>query len=577
MARNVAWGIDIGDSAVKAVRLKRAGDTVVVQDYRTVPCEGRPEEAQTSDKEYRVRNALETLQQDLKLKGGQVVVSMSGRDVFPRFIPLPPVEKKRIPEIVTYEARTQMPFPIEEVIWDYHPLGEAAPGEEIEVGIFAIKKATVYGFLTNLRLAHLVPDVVNVAPLALYNFLTYDRDIEVGTVVIDIGSGTTDLVIVDRERFWIRNVSISSNDITRTLQEKYQISFEEAESLKRKAADSRQAEKLFGTMRPILEDLIGEIQRSIGYYKAQTRNVRIEQVLLLGNAFKLKGLLDHFRTNLDYEVVLLEELQRLRVGSGGDSAKFEAELPNYAVSLGLALQGLGLGAVDIDMMPRDMVRERMLRRKVPFAAAGVGLLALPLLFGFQSVDNELTRVQADVQSLEPRIRSEEQKLGQIKKLRGYEPKAAPVLKEHFPRWAKRSQWVLLYDSINQALRRFETNGIQRGTFVLRAIEEAGDEEDRARPGSRARVGQRPEEVAQQPEGLRVRLVFESEVEAERSEINRLLRLLREDPRLSEASLLRSRQLTESEKGTGASDIWPGRLTYSVEVLVTFDSAASSEG
>jgi len=466
LARNVAWGIDIGESAVKAVKVRRVGDSAVIQDYRTVPCETRPEEAQGSDKEYRVRNALSTLQREVKLKGAEIAVSMPGRDVFPRFISLPPVEKKRIPELVRYEARTQMPFPIEEVIWDYQPLcEEVVPGEEVEVALFAIKRASVYSFLTNLRLGGLLPDIVEISPLALYNFLMYDRSIETGTVVIDIGAGNTDLVILDGEKFWTRNVSISGNDITRALQEKYQISFEEAENLKRKAATSKQAEKLFGVMRPILDDLVGEIQRSIGYYKAQSRNVRIDQVVLLGNAFKLKGLIDYFRKNLDYDVSLLDSLRRVKLGTEGDTNKFEAELPNYGAAIGLALQALGLTRVGIDLMPRDVVRSRILRRKIPWAAAAVALLAVPIALGFANVRNSVKHVDEQLPGIEREISEYERLKGEIEALENPEPMLGQ-LKELATIGTKRQQWVDVFDSLNAAL-----NDIKRERFLVRHIRE----------------------------------------------------------------------------------------------------------
>ena len=466
MARNVAWGIDIGESAVKAVKVRKVGDSAVIQDYRTVPCEARPEQAQGGDKEYRVRNALATLQREVKLKGAEIAVSMPGRDVFPRFISLPPVERKRIPELVRYEARTQMPFPIEEVIWDYQPLSdEVVPGEEVEVALFAIKRATVYNFLTNLRLAGLLPDTVEITPLALYNFLVYDRSIETGTVVIDIGAGNTDLVILDGEKFWTRNVSISGNDITRALQEKYQISFEEAENLKRKAATSKQAEKLFGVMRPILDDLVGEVQRSIGYYKAQSRNVRIEQVVLLGNAFKLKGLIDYFRKNLDYEVSLLDSLRRVKLGTEGDTTKFEAELPNYGAAIGLALQALGLTRVNIDLMPPDVVRARILRRKIPWAAAAVALLTIPIALGFASARRVEKKVIDELPGVESEIARLEKKKAEIDKIENNDL-VLSQLKELGAIGTRRRQWVKVFDSLNAGF-----NGIQRDRFLVRHIRE----------------------------------------------------------------------------------------------------------
>ena len=530
MARTVAWGIDIGESAIKAVKLRKTGDSVVIQDYRTVPCESRPDDAQGSDKDFRIRNALATLQREVKLAGATIAVSMPGRDVFPRFITLPPVDKKRIPELVRYEARTQMPFPIDEVIWDYQPLvDEVVPGEEVEVALFAIKRASVYGFLTNLRLSGLTPDVVEITPLALYNLIMYDRPVDTGTVLIDIGAGNTDLVILDGEKFWTRNVSISGNDITRSLQEKYQISFEEAENLKRKAATSAQAEKIFGVMRPILDDLIGEIQRSIGYYKAQSRNVRIEHVILLGNVFKLKGMLDYFRKNLDYEVSLLDSLRRVKLGAESDQRKFEAELPNYGVSIGLALQALGLGRVDIDLMPRELVTQRLLRRKIPWAAAALALLAIPIGFGFMrarkmtaAVDEKLPPIQTEIRRLEGNKRT----LDELKNNSVCEEQ----LKGFVEVGRKRDLWVKVFDRLNKAFSQLD-----RDRFLVLAVREP--KEDRRARAARPAItqemmaegavpmmpgtGEEPVAEVKKAAALVVELQFEKQGQPEGWEVNYL--------------------------------------------------------
>jgi type IV pilus assembly protein PilM len=377
-----------------------------------------------------------------------------------------------------------MPFPIDEVIWDYQPLAdEVVPGEEVEVALFAIKRATVYGFLTNLRLAGLEPDVVEISPLALYNFLVFDRAVETGTVIIDIGAGNTDLVIMDGEKFWTRNVSISGNDITRALQEKYQISFEEAENLKRKAATSRQAERLFGVMRPILDDLIGEIQRSIGYYKAQSRNVRIEQIILLGNVFKLKGLIGYFRKNLDYDVALLDSLRRVKLGAESDTRKFEAELPNYGAAIGLALQAMGLGRVDIDLMPRDVVRQRLLKRKIPWAAAAVGLLAVPIALGFGRVGRTHSEATGALPAIQREIDSLTRKRGELDELSRNDTVEGQLTDFAKP-GDQRTLWIEAFDKLNKA---FDT--LDRDEFLVLAVRQiVPGERRRGRPGREPDIG-----------------------------------------------------------------------------------------
>ncbi len=532
MAHKSAWGIDIGESAIKAVKVRRSGDSVVIEDFHTVACEARADAAQAGDRDFRVRSALSELQYQADLSGGAVAVSLAGRDVFPRFIPLPPVEKKRIPEIVRYEARTQMPFPIDEVVWDYQPVsGMDVPGEEVEVAFFAVKKATVYSFLTNLRLARVVPSLVEITPLALYNFLMHDRSFDTGTVAIDVGAANTDLVIIDGERFWTRSVAISGNDITRALQEKYQISFEEAENLKRKAASSTQAEKIFGAMKPIVDDLIGEIQRSIGFYKAQqSRTARIERVVLLGNAFKLPQLVEYFRKGLDYEVSVLDRLSKVRVGSGLDAEKFETELPSYAVALGLAIQGVGLARVNIDLMPRELVRERLLRRKVPYVAATLFLLALPLGVGYHSASTEVARCEAEKPDIE-------REAAAYRKLLKDETDAA-ALGELVPKLAGvgevgkgRDAWSLFFDDLNKAV-----NQLEREPFRLNAIREVSPAEVAGLMGETlGRVGA-PKLEDIRAQGLKIEVKFEKDTKFTDEDVSLLLRLLRaQKPRVADVT------------------------------------------
>jgi len=553
MARKLAWGIDVGESAIKAVLMRRVGDDAVVVDYRTVPCEAPSGEAGVGDHDFRVRGALATLLSEIRLKGATVAVSMPGHDVFPRFIPLPPVDPKRVPEVVRYEARTQMPFPIEEVVWDYQPVtGMDIPGEEIEVALFAIKKATVYAFLTNLRLAGLVPDLVEISPLALYNFIYYDRQPQTGTVVIDVGAANTDLVVIDGERFWTRNVSISGHDITRGLQEKYQISFEEAEALKLKASGSRQAAKLFGAMRPTVDDLLGEIQRSIGYYKAQNRNVRIEDILLLGNSFKLKGLVDYFRENLDYKVSVLSDLNRLQMSSASDLERFEAELPNYGIALGLGLQALGLGRIEIDMRPAELVRDRMLKAKLPFAAAAAVLLAIPPALGFRSAGAKVARYEAQSGPLKVEIGRYNKTLAEIKKARDLGPLAQRL--EEVERVGEgRLDWLLFLDGLNKAL-----NELPREKFLLASVTDVTERPAQSGPmppaALRARL--RKEQKAEGPKPLKVEVKFWKATNFSPGDVTQLKALLAKQPNF---------RTVEGQKEERAADVfgsgrWGGAVT-----------------
>ena len=95
-----------------------------------------------------IQEALKQFLSRNSVRGDKIVISVSGQAGLARFIKLPPVESKKIPDIVKYEARQQIPFPLEDVVWDYQQMvgGSADEGFalETEVGLFAMKRDQVY-------------------------------------------------------------------------------------------------------------------------------------------------------------------------------------------------------------------------------------------------------------------------------------------------------------------------------------------------------------------------------------------------------------------------------------------------
>lgn len=348
---------------------------------------------ETGDKDYHLRAAVSALAERNRFGNTPVVVSIP-EPAFSRFIPLPPVDKKRIPEVVRYEARQQIPFPIEEVVWDYQPVREPTElGEETEVAIFSLRSQFVYALLANLTLCRVRPTAVLPVPLALYNYLTFDRDIAKGTIAIDLGAGSTDILICDPENFRVRNITVSGNGITRALAERLKIDPAEAEQLKRGCTDVVQAQRLFKMIQPTLNDLVGQVQRTIGFFKSQIHNVRIDQALLLGNTFRMPGVSEYFVNQLGCDLMPATALERVTLASGVDSAALKDMLPSLAVAMGLALEGVGQGQVQVNLMPRELLFRQQLAGKRPFAAAAVACLALMLGTNLLSLHGEKSRME----------------------------------------------------------------------------------------------------------------------------------------------------------------------------------------
>ena len=111
-------------------------------------------------------STIREIMREHNIKPAPVLLTISGQTVFPRYVKLPPVARDKIMSIISYEAEQNVPFPIEEVVWDYQ-LIDGDEGGELNVMLVAVKKEHVIGLTDCVVAAELDPEIVDVAPMAL--------------------------------------------------------------------------------------------------------------------------------------------------------------------------------------------------------------------------------------------------------------------------------------------------------------------------------------------------------------------------------------------------------------------------
>ena len=411
------WGIDIGQCAIKALRCVASEDEpskIVAEafDYIEYPKilsqpEAEPEEI--------VRDALKVFLSRNDVRGTKIAVSVSGQSGLARFIKLPPVEVKKIPDIVRYEANQQIPFDLEDVIWDFQRMFGGMEEEgfalDAEIGLFAMKRDQVFQEIVPYQEAGIDIDIVQLTPLAIYNFIAFDQiDPEVwssgydtddppeSVIVLSIGTESTDLVITNGFRVWQRNVPLGGSHFTKALVKELQLTYAKAEHLKRNATKADDPKAIYQAMRPIFKDLLTEIQRSIGYFQSLDKEAKISRVLGIGNSFKLPGLERYLKKNLGYEVEHLNQIRSLTSSAVTQSPAFEDHLSAFAVPYGLAIQGLSKSAISTNLVPQELVWERIIDQKKPWAVATATLLGLACLINFMVLWWSWSQVQIDSDS-----------------------------------------------------------------------------------------------------------------------------------------------------------------------------------
>lgn len=396
-APNAVWGIEVGQCALKAVKLRPAeGGKVELLAFDLIE---HPKILSQPDAEpdELINAALEKFVSRNDWQGDSFVIGVPGQQTFARFCKLPPVESKKIPEIVRFEASQQIPFEMSDVVWDYQVF-QAEDAPDVEVGIFAMRKDLIRKHLEYFSKVGIVPRVIQTIPSALYNFCRFELGEEIkqgeATIIVDVGAQHTDLIIVEPNSAWSRNIPLGGNNFTEALVKSFKLSFAKAENLKRAAATHKSARLIFQSMRPIFSDLVAEIQRSIGFYSSTHRDVELKYVLACGNAFHLPGLQKYLENNLTIPggVRRLEKLNSLLTSATTNAPQFTDNILGFGPAYGLALQGLDLGPITASLLPPELARIQLWKRKRLYFAAAAACLALAAAFPWM-------RQTMDVQAL----------------------------------------------------------------------------------------------------------------------------------------------------------------------------------
>lgn len=423
---NACWGIEIGAGAIKALKLERDGDDLKAADFIVLPHK-RVLSTPDIDPAEVTRLTMGALMAQYRdeLKGASIAVSVPGHAAFARFAKLPPVEPKEVPKIVKFEAQQQIPFPMEEVEWDFQTFkSEESP--DVEVGIFAITKERVNQQIALYEDVGLAPTVITLSPVSAYNAIAYDLSFTEqtpGTILLDIGTTSSDLIVAEAGRVWIRTFPLGGHNFTEALASTFKLTYSKAERLKRDADSSKYRKHIFQAIKPVLADLVQDVQRSISYYEDTHPDAKLERLIGIGSTFRLPGLRKLLSQQLKLDVHRLERFKRINV-EGAAAADFEAVTLNMATAYGLALQGLGLQTIEANLMPTSVIRKEVWRRKTPWfvTAAALGLAAggVTFLRPFLDAtalrqaknDPDITRPVNEARNLGNRLKSEWQQVSQ---------------------------------------------------------------------------------------------------------------------------------------------------------------------
>src|SRR6266705_1232775 len=335
-------GLDIGSSGVKAVELRRKGDDYELLNVdlenlgQDVVVDGDIMDATA------VKDAIDSIFRRNKIKTRDVATSVSGHSVIVKRITVSAASEAELHNAVEYEAPQHITFDIADVYHDYHVLGPGPTGG-YDVMLVVVKQDKVLRYRNAITTAQMNPAVVDIDAFALQNAYeaNYEPSADQMTALLNIGASIMNIHIVRGSvPLFTRDVPVGGNQYTDTLQKELDLSFEDAEKLKRgDSLPSVTDEQKQQILRSVSDILTLEIQKTFDFFRATASGENIQRIVVAGGTARVPGLVDLLREEFAMPVEELNPFRKVLIDPGKHSDDQIREMaPRLVIAVGLALR-----------------------------------------------------------------------------------------------------------------------------------------------------------------------------------------------------------------------------------------------
>ncbi len=343
---------------------------------------------------------LKTLVEENDFTAKDVNISVSGQSAFVRSVKLPIVgdDLSQIKQMVEYEAQQTVPFPIEEVVWDYQLIKGEEEDSETEV-VFVVVKNDIIEQITNaIESVGKSVKAIEVSPTASYNAARANGiGEEECSLILNIGGKCSTLVFIDGNRFYVRSIPIAGNTITHQISKEFGISFNDAEEMKRRHGfvalggayeepDSEVAATVSKIVRNVMTRLHGEINRSVNVYRSQQKGKKPQKLFLSGGSSVMAFTPRFFSDKLRIPVEYFNPFQVVSLSEDIDKEYLAEVAHMFSEMIGLGLRVMTVCPVEISLVPEDVKKAQDLKKKTPFFYASAASLLLCLGIVYWGVD-----------------------------------------------------------------------------------------------------------------------------------------------------------------------------------------------
>ena len=334
-------GLDIGSSSIKACELKAGRQGYELVSFGMEPlAQDTVVDGAIMDAPL-VASGIANIFDKQSVKTRNVATSVSGHSVIVKRVPLPLMTEDELYDRIQTEAQQHIPFDIADVNLSYQHLDSV--DQQMDVLLVAVKKDKILNHTNVLAQAGKTPTVVDIDAFALQNCFEYNYDPDPSQTValLNVGASVMNINIVRGGiPLFTRDVSVGGNQYTDALQKEMDLSFDDAERLKKGDSVAGVTEEHRGTiLRSVSDILILEIQKTFDFFRATASGENIQRIYVAGGTARVPGLVELLKEEFAVPVEEMYPFRKVVINPARHNEDEIREMaPRLAIAVGLALR-----------------------------------------------------------------------------------------------------------------------------------------------------------------------------------------------------------------------------------------------
>ena len=332
-------GIDIGTSSIKMVELLHDGNNIKLNNYAQFFAKGdyiSTHSGSFNILDSQIANVLQGMYSGAGFVAKRATMALPVFSSFATLIDLPSMGDDELQDAVQYEVRKYIPVPIGEVQFDWMKVDSISNPQKFKVLTVAVPNEIVNRYNKLSKMINIELTTMELETFSNARALIPANNQDV-LAVLDIGSGTTTISVVDRSIVVMHhNIGYGGASATRTIARGMSIDMERAEELKKKDGMKSSDSNALELIRTSLDKILTESQQVLDNY-VQEGGQRASKLILSGGTALMPGLVEYAKEVLRIDVEIGNPFRAVEIPSSLKNM-LGVNSPDFSVAVGLALR-----------------------------------------------------------------------------------------------------------------------------------------------------------------------------------------------------------------------------------------------